>query len=254
MITRRMILKSTLICFACGALFTLVAATTTRVGVPKELADAREWVKTHRDKLPTAFGDFGNYPLATRKSIYATLSAKQKQQLWLEHLETFLPSGADLSPMQRQMVSALPAPLTDNQRAFIAEAVRELPRIFDPKLSAAEQKKIVGALCARSKGILSDRERTAIFGTVGIRPARPLAAPRAVAANRAGLAEAYLGVVRFASARVRRMFGQVPLCDCNFGSSCSIECLSQNCGCPGGPDCYECGCFWIWPCDGCPDC
>jgi hypothetical protein len=91
-----------------------LAASVLLVGKTPALASARDitpeahaWARLNKDKLPQAYEDFAQYPLAYRRAIFAELSAAQRSKLWCEHLASYRASkGAGLSQDQEQVLDS----------------------------------------------------------------------------------------------------------------------------------------------------
>ena len=91
-----------------------LAASVLLVGKTPALASARDitpeahaWARLNKDKLPQAYEDFAQYPLAYRRAIFAELPAAQRSNLWCEHLASYRASkGAGLSQDQEQVLDS----------------------------------------------------------------------------------------------------------------------------------------------------
>ena len=117
---------------------------------PLKHEQVRAWVDAHRDTLPTTVAELSKLPMQFRVAIVNSVSVEQRTAFWKEHLESFLTSDAALS---------------DEQRAFVTEAIGELPAMFGG--TRAEFESRTRALEGRMKTLLSREQAARMFGMVG---------------------------------------------------------------------------------------
>ena len=108
------------------------------------------WVESHADELPRTLAELSTFPVAFRRIIVNRVSAERRTMFWRDHLRTFI--GAE-------------SKLTDEQQAFVAEAIEQLPDIFGSKLADAQAKML--SLEDRMRVLLAREQAAAMFGMVG---------------------------------------------------------------------------------------
>ena len=120
------------------------------------------WVDSHADELPQTLAGLNAFPIAFRRVIVNRVSPEQRTMFWQEHLRTFLNPDSELSP---------------EQRAFVQEAIGELPDIFASPHAEAQAK--MRPLEERIRGLFERRQAAAMFGMVGTpEPPEGLPLPR----------------------------------------------------------------------------
>jgi hypothetical protein len=108
------------------------------------------WVESHGNELPRTLAELSAFPVAFRRVIVNHVSAERRTMFWQEHLRTFI--GAD-------------SRLTDEQQAFVEEAIERLPDIFGSVLADAQAK--MRPLEERMRVLFAREQAAAMFGMVG---------------------------------------------------------------------------------------
>jgi hypothetical protein len=178
----------------------------------------------HAAALPTTLEEISDFPVAYRHQIVGALSAETKSRLWREQLGKALRENQGFTTEQRAAISKVMTALTPD--VFLAQ---RNPPAGSP----------IAEFCQTSKALFTDRQRS-LFSTLGDGPAK------------GSYRNAQVARLLIAK-KVRERF----IVDAgNWDCYCSID---SYCDCPfdsyckGGP-CqlggWDCGCFWIWQCDG----
>jgi hypothetical protein len=129
---------------------------------------ARNWVSTHRNALPTEFASYATFSYPHRRAIYRELDWATRERLWRAQLETFLLPEERLTPVQREMLLGLEAPLTAKQKAFIQFAVDSVVAFaYKPNLTKEQRQAIVKRACRAAPAVLGKTGTKRIFGLIG---------------------------------------------------------------------------------------
>jgi hypothetical protein len=108
------------------------------------------WVEAHRASLPRSLEQLARYPVAYRAAIVRALPAPARVAVWREHFASFLGPGS---------------PLSAPQRAFVQEALGDLPTLMADDLAAAQARG--RELEERMAPLFSRWEAGRVFGTLG---------------------------------------------------------------------------------------
>lgn len=108
------------------------------------------WVESHADELPETLAELSAFPTAFRRVIVNRVSHERRTKFWQDHLRTFVGPASTL---------------TDEQRAFVDEAIERLPDIFASPLAEAQSK--MRPLEERMRLIFAREQAFAMFGMVG---------------------------------------------------------------------------------------
>ncbi|MEV3969512.1 bacteriocin fulvocin C-related protein [Streptomyces sp. NPDC050698] len=82
----------------------LVKGTTPAFARDRDAAAAQDWVREHTGRLPTRYDDVAALPLAHRRAVHAALPAGVRSALWVEHIDRWRATHADLTPAQARVV------------------------------------------------------------------------------------------------------------------------------------------------------
>jgi hypothetical protein len=108
------------------------------------------WVESHADELPGTLADLSAFPTAFRRVIVNHVSPERRTMFWQDHLRTFLAPDSGLS---------------QEQRAFVDEAIEQLPDIFASPLAEAQAK--MRPVEDRMRLLFEREQAVAMFGMVG---------------------------------------------------------------------------------------
>jgi hypothetical protein len=108
------------------------------------------WVESHADELPQTLAELSAFPVAFRRVIVNRVSPERRTMFWQEHLRMFLGPDSTLSL---------------EQRAFVEDAIEQLPGIFASPLAEAQAK--MRPLEDRMRLIFVREQAAAMFGMVG---------------------------------------------------------------------------------------
>lgn len=109
-----------------------------------------EWVKAHRDTLPTTVAELAVFPVAFRRVIVNFVPCDQRTRFWREHLQSFLGPESTLSAAQR---------------TFVESTISALPGVFESPLPEAQQR--IRSMEEGMRGLFTRQEAAAMFGMVG---------------------------------------------------------------------------------------
>jgi hypothetical protein len=108
------------------------------------------WVDGHADQLPKTLGELAAFPVAFRRVIVNRVSPERRTMFWQDHIRTFLGPGSTW---------------TDEQRAFLHEAIEELPDIFASPRGDGQTK--MRPLEERLRLLFTRQQAAAMFAMVG---------------------------------------------------------------------------------------
>ncbi len=113
------------------------------------------WVAQHRDTLPITLTELSAYPVAFRRVIVNAVDVERRTTWWQDHVRSFLAPSAGLS---------------DEQRAFVADAIPILADIFRSESRELMLAKM-GPLEEKARKVLSREQAATMFGMLG--PSEP---------------------------------------------------------------------------------
>lgn len=119
--------------------------------LPGDCSSIAAWVEEHAADLPRSYETLSEYPMAYRRAIFSTLSAKEKSDLWRTHFQNQL-DGKMLNDEQRQ----------------ILEEARELtsPRLFRSRIDRTTRLRIA-AFKKAARNQFDHATARQVFGQLG---------------------------------------------------------------------------------------
>ena len=117
---------------------------------PIDPDEIRAWVEAHAHDLPQTLDELSRLPIPFRKAVVAAVSPEVRMSLWREHLESYASPTSELTPPQRELV---------------ADAIVELPIIFQGARAEGEGR--ARALEDRMRELITREQASRIFGTLG---------------------------------------------------------------------------------------
>ena len=132
-----------------AAMSLLAAVGVTKVADPY-CNVASEWVKAHKGELPSTYAEISKYPLIYRRYIASELPREIRNQMWKEHLESFLSSKAGLTAEQATLVRYVIA-----NEAVVFDSARGKQWVESEKIAD------------RAKALFGTAQAKAIFATLG---------------------------------------------------------------------------------------
>jgi hypothetical protein len=181
------------------------------------------------------FDDLSAFPVQYRKAAYGTLTPDRKAELWREQFSRFESVDQTLTDAQKRLLKRVRAVLQ--------------PALFEPA-QAEESRAIVKSLCNEASQILSQAQRRAFadLGEFG----RPSYLAK-LSASRIGVIERTAQwSEKWLSVRAGDALAPSTICECAIDSMCSCGTCNNN----GADLCVpiyspsNCGCLWMFQCDG----
>lgn len=199
------------------------------------------------------FDGFGRLSAPYRKVAYRKLTWPQREEVWREHVRSFIDPEETLTPMQKATLSSIGRPPSDVERMFLGvwrDSVVE--RAYKPTLTDSARIALVTPLCNRARQIFGVERAKAfvtLAGPLDRTWIKQLEADSRLRPATAGFTFDYaLSILRSSLERVglrRPMDG----CTCAVSSWCECPmdryCVNSNCQTDWG-----CGCGGVFRCDG----